>query len=181
MYRVISLASEAHNGQERKVTGTPYISHPFSVASIVSNYTDNEEIIIAALLHDVIEDVDKDGYREQDITDTFGQRVADLVLDVSEDKSLPYDERKKEYLDRVKELDQDALLIKYADLYHNTLSILEDAKRYPKKLQETMNVAVYQNNVRNLYRELEQYFANKEALEELSGLVKTLDRLEYEK
>ena len=56
--KAINLASKLHHGQIRKGDGElPYISHPFSVAWILNQYTDNEDIIVAGILHDILEDV----------------------------------------------------------------------------------------------------------------------------
>ena len=78
-------------GAFRKGTKIPYITHPMETAVIVSAFTDDEEIIAAALLHDVMEDA---GVTREELEDTFGSRVADLVVDESEDKSRSWQERK---------------------------------------------------------------------------------------
>ena len=79
-----AFADKAHKGAFRKGTKIPYITHPMETAVIVSAFTDDEEIIAAALLHDVMEDA---GVTREELEDTFGSRVADLVVDESEDKS----------------------------------------------------------------------------------------------
>src|SRR5680860_1476994 len=92
--KAISRASVLHLGQKRKGDGAPYILHPYSVAFILSHYTNDEDIIVAGLLHDVLEDVD--GYEKEDLQKEFGERVANMVSDVTEDISLKEDKGEKE-------------------------------------------------------------------------------------
>ena len=86
-----AFADKAHKGAFRKGTKIPYITHPMETAVIVSAFTDDEEIIAAALLPDVMEAA---GVTREELEDTFGSRVADLVVDESEDKSRSWQERK---------------------------------------------------------------------------------------
>ena len=96
----IEFAVKAHSGQKRK-SGAPYILHPMEAATIAGSITDDEDVIIAALLHDVIEDAD---VNLPVIEEKFGKRVSELVLSETEDKrpALPPDAtweiRKKESL-----------------------------------------------------------------------------------
>ncbi|MDD4784791.1 MAG: HD domain-containing protein [Candidatus Pacebacteria bacterium] len=85
IYEAINLVCNLHIHQTRKGNNTPYVSHCFSVAWIVSNYTNNEDVIVAGLLHDVLEDVPE--YTKEQITDQFGINVANLVSNVSEPKT----------------------------------------------------------------------------------------------
>ena len=77
------FAERAHRGVFRKGTDIPYITHPMEAAVIVSAFTDDEEMIAAALLHDVMEDA---GVTRGELEQAFGPRVAWLVMDESEDK-----------------------------------------------------------------------------------------------
>lgn len=86
-----AFAEKAHHGTFRKGTEIPYITHPLETAVIVSAFTDDEEMIAAALLHDVMEDA---GITRKELEDAFGSRVAGLVVDESEDKSHTWQERK---------------------------------------------------------------------------------------
>ena len=81
--KAILFATNAHSGQYRKLSNTPYILHPIEVASIIATLTDSEETIVAGLLHDTIEDC---GVAPQTIYDEFGKRVYGLVLSETEDK-----------------------------------------------------------------------------------------------
>ena len=88
----IEFASKAHEGQFRKGTRRPYIVHPVEVAEIVATMTADEEIICAAVLHDTIEDCKE--VTEEILKLRFGERVASIVAQESEDKSLSWEERK---------------------------------------------------------------------------------------
>ena len=89
--RAAAFAEKAHRGVFRKGTNVPYITHPMETAVIVSAFTDDEELIAAALLHDVIEDA---GISREELEQVFGRRVASLVQNESEDKSCSWRERK---------------------------------------------------------------------------------------
>lgn len=81
--RALLFCAEAHRGAKRKLGSTPYILHPMEVATIAATLTSDEEILAAALLHDVIEDT---RFTEEDVRSHFGNRIADLVLSETEDK-----------------------------------------------------------------------------------------------
>lgn len=79
----IEFATNAHSGQLRKMTFTPYILHPLEVACIISTITSSEEVMAAGLLHDTIEDC---GVDPKEIKHLFGPRVSALVQSETEDK-----------------------------------------------------------------------------------------------
>ncbi len=81
--RAMEFAIEAHDGMRRKKQDIPFILHPMEVASIVSSLTTNQEVIAAAVLHDVVEDTPT---TIEDITRIFGERVATLVQAETENK-----------------------------------------------------------------------------------------------
>lgn len=83
--KAIVFATEAHEGQTRKLAKTPYILHPLEVAAIAATVTGDMSVMAAAVLHDTIEDC---GITEQQIRDSFGDRVADLVVSETENRSL---------------------------------------------------------------------------------------------
>src|SRR5258707_824047 len=83
------FAAERHSGQRRKgAAGEPYINHLLEVAELVSSVLTEPDtsLVIAALLHDTIEDV---GVTKEELIQLFGLDVADLVVEVTDDKSLP--------------------------------------------------------------------------------------------
>lgn len=81
--QAIAFATASHAGQVRKLAGSPYILHPLEVCTIASTLTNDEDILIAALLHDTVEDCSVD---PREIRLRFGPRVAALVQSESEDK-----------------------------------------------------------------------------------------------
>src|SRR5580658_2784011 len=92
--RAAHFAAAQHSGQRRKgAAAEPYINHLIEVAELVSaaSAKPDTELIIAALLHDVIEDTD---VTQRELTDRFGADIAHLVAELTDDKSLPREERK---------------------------------------------------------------------------------------
>lgn len=128
----IQVATKAHQGQFRKITHTPFISHPFSVMLIASPFTSQEDTLIAALFHDILEDVPANIYSESNMTKDFGTQVTNIVKDLSEVKQqdsqkLPWQQRKTSYLDHLRTVQNpETLLISLSDKIHNLSSILEE-------------------------------------------------------
>lgn len=121
LLEALKFASLAHQDQKRKDSNrTPYISHPAAVGYILLQAGAREPVVIAGILHDVIEDTDF-GY--DDIKRRFGSVVADLVQGVSEDTSLSYDARKDGYLEKLAGGSPEGCLISAADLLANSLDI----------------------------------------------------------
>jgi GTP pyrophosphokinase len=126
----LALAVEAHNGQKRKGTCIPYVAHPLAVASISLEHGADEELAMAALLHDAVEDGGA-SYAGR-IRDQFGDRVAEIVAgctdgvpDASGQKP-PWQQRKQAYLDHLRLASDDVLLVSSADKLHNARAIVED-------------------------------------------------------
>ena len=120
---VLKFATMAHGDQKRKYTGEPYIVHPIAVSEIVKTVPHTDEMIAAALLHDVVEDTP---VTIQEIETKFGSKVAELVGWLT-DTSRPEDGNRKtrKSIDRLHSADApaEAQTIKLADLIHNTESI----------------------------------------------------------
>ena len=121
-----------HQNQKRKGTPIPYIIHPYSVALILSDYIDDEDIIVAGLLHDVLEDVPN--YSGDDMKKEFGEKVYKIVKEVSEDKDpndkgenkkITWQKRKEGYLAILKNDSFEAMMVCCADKIHNLLSLIE--------------------------------------------------------
>lgn len=122
--KAIQAAAVLHAGQTRKgPVPIPYVSHVFSVFSIVRDYTDSEVVLVAALLHDTIEDTD---YTETALLEDFGEAVRDIVNALSEDKSISdWQTRKDGYLAQVKAGGEPVQLVAAADKIHNMRSMIE--------------------------------------------------------
>src|SRR5919198_6077156 len=122
-------AIEVHRGQVRKGNDVPYVAHLFAVASMVLEDGADEDVAIAALLHDAAEDQGGEG-RLRDIRDRFGGRVAQIVeacSDTLASPKPPWKERKEAYLKRLaNEDDRGVLLVSLADKLHNARSLLRD-------------------------------------------------------
>lgn len=122
--KAIYVATHQHRHQERKISGMPYIVHPFSVAWLLSEQTKDEDIVAAGLLHDVLEDTE--GYDYNDIIRDFGERVAGIVSEVTEFKDLPWRERKEKYIAVFENSSQESLMVATADKIHNLASLYEE-------------------------------------------------------
>jgi len=134
--RAILFATEAHHGQTRKYTGEPYIVHPLEVMEIVKTVPHTQEMLAAAVLHDVVEDTD---VTLSDIWNEFGYKVRQLVADLT-DISVPSDGNRKarKHLDLIhtaKALPQ-SKTVKLADLISNSKSITEHDPKFAKVYME---------------------------------------------
>ena len=143
----LKVASKAHRDQVRKGTDIPYISHPVAVAMIISKYTTDEDIIVAGILHDILEDVKPSIYSETDMRGDFDDKITDIVKDVSEDKvagepEKPWIERKKGYLAHLDNLaNVEPIIVSTADKIHNLTDMLEEYERVGDKLWQRFNAS----------------------------------------
>lgn len=132
----VSFAVEAHQGAVRKGSQIPYITHPLETAVIVSMITSDEELIAAALLHDVIEDA---GVTWEQLREKFGIRVADLVLMESEDKRLLWRERKAETLQHLVGAPMELKILTLGDKLSNMRCTARDYMVVKDKIWEKFN------------------------------------------
>ena len=168
----MEFAAKAHEGQFRKGTRRPYIVHPREVSAIVSTMTDDEEIISAAVLHDTIEDCA--GVTREMLERQFGPRVAEMVAQESEDKSLTWEERKGETIRRLRTAPREVQMIGLADKLSNMRDIDRDYpiageelwNRFRMKDKET--IGWYYKGVRDA---LKDSFAGVGAYEEYCRLI----------
>lgn len=126
LFKALSFAADKHRHQTRKGDQPiPYINHPIAVADLlvnVGNVTDTDTIV-AALLHDTIEDTDT---KLSELKNEFGSAVAKLVAEVSDDKNLTWKERKQLQIQHAPTLSPRARLIKLADKTCNLRDIVSD-------------------------------------------------------
>lgn len=125
--KAIAFATKAHEGQVRKGTPRPYILHPIEVSEVVATITDEEEIIAAALLHDTIEDCEEVTY--EILVQEFGERVAEIVAQESEDKTKSWAERKGHTIDSLRTAPQEVQMVALGDKLSNMRDIDRD---YPE-------------------------------------------------
>lgn len=114
--QAVAFAMKAHDGAFRKGTRVPYIVHPLETAVIVSMMSEDEELICAALLHDVVEDA---GVSEQELKALFGQRVTALVMEETEDKTRSWKERKAATLKHLETASTDSKILILGDKLSN--------------------------------------------------------------
>ena len=124
--KAASFAARKHAGQRRKGNdAAPYINHPLEVVNLLANVgqVSDFEVLIAAVLHDTVEDTDT---TKQEIGERFGERVAAMVSEVTDDKSLPKDERKQLQIEHAPHLSDGAKLIKLGDKISNIRDVLDN-------------------------------------------------------
>jgi len=124
-------ATRLHNGQNRKGTGIPYVAHLLAVTALVIEWGGDEDMAIAALLHDAVED--QGGMVTlADIHRRFGERVARIVDGCTDSYDQPkpaWRKRKEDYLQKLQGEPADVRLVSLADKVHNARSILSDLRK----------------------------------------------------
>lgn len=173
--KALNLAADKHNGQIRKSSKLPFIVHPFSVTLILLEFTKDEDIITASLLHDLLEDVKE--YSYQDLKKDFGQKIADIVKGISEKDDFnngetdqeTWEERKKGYLKNLEKQSQESLMICAADKIHNLQSMSRIYKKQGKKMWRDFNAPVEKQlwYYQAVIKILEVKLKNKEILKKL--------------
>jgi guanosine-3',5'-bis(diphosphate) 3'-pyrophosphohydrolase len=119
MLKALAFAADRHSKQRRKdVDSSPYINHPISLANILCNegYITDVNVICAALLHDTIEDTDT---AAEELEAEFGTTIRDIVIDVTDDKTLDKAVRKQRQIEHAAHISDTAKLVKLADKISN--------------------------------------------------------------
>lgn len=128
---------EIDQKQKRKNKDVAYIAHPLTAGVILARAGASEDVIIAGILHDTIEDsVPEKKVTRERIANLFGENVAALVQSVSEKPELPWEERKEEMLTRISAYSHDSLLVKSADLISNGTELVDDYKEFGEVVWE---------------------------------------------
>jgi (p)ppGpp synthase/HD superfamily hydrolase len=139
--RSFQFAAKMHAGQARKASRIPYIAHLIGVASLVLEAGGDEDLAIAALLHDVVEDCGGAPMLAR-IRKQFGARVAKVVAGCTDADTYPkppWRERKNNYLSHLKNADSDTRLVSAADKLNNVRSILSDYRQIGEFVWERFN------------------------------------------
>ena len=139
--RAFLFVAEKHAGQTRKASTIPYIAHLMGVASLVLEAGGDEDLAIAALLHDVVEDCGGAPMLKE-VRRFFGKRVATIVegcTDADTDPKPPWRERKEQYLRGLKTADADTRLVSAADKLNNVRSILSDYRALGESVWSRFN------------------------------------------
>ena len=119
----IEIAAEAHQGQYRKGTRTPYITHPYAVGLILMEAGCSEAVIVAGILHDTVEDTDLTlGF----IQEHFGAYIAGIVDGCSENKALRWRARKTERIEALRRASPEVCTVTCADKLHNLRTIISE-------------------------------------------------------
>ena len=140
----VAYASTLHATQTRKTTTIPYISHLLGVSSLVLEAGGDEDLAIAALLHDGPEDQGGQATLHE-IRTKFGDRVAYIVEGCTDsfaedpENKAPWKERKIAYLEHLKEADIDTLTVSLADKLHNARAIVTDLMIHGEQTWERFN------------------------------------------
>jgi guanosine-3',5'-bis(diphosphate) 3'-pyrophosphohydrolase len=119
LLKALAFAAARHKDQRRKdVDTSPYINHPIALADILCNeaHITDMEVICSALLHDTVEDTDTEA---EEIESEFGRAIRDIVMEVSDDKTLPKEVRKQAQIEHASSLSDKARLVKLADKIAN--------------------------------------------------------------
>jgi (p)ppGpp synthase/HD superfamily hydrolase len=126
--KAVAFAAEKHSGQTRKASTIPYIAHLMGVASLVLEAGGDEDLAIAALLHDVVEDCGG-APMLREVSKRFGRRVAKIVdgcTDADTYPKPPWRDRKEKYIARLKSGGPDTQLVSASDKLNNIRSIISD-------------------------------------------------------
>jgi guanosine-3',5'-bis(diphosphate) 3'-pyrophosphohydrolase len=127
LFKALAFAAHKHKDQRRKdVEASPYINHPITLANILANEgrVTDVEVICAALLHDTVEDTDT---TPEELEREFGQAIRSIVMEVTDDKTLPKAERKRQQIEHAAHASAKAKLVKLADKISN----LRDVANHP--------------------------------------------------
>ncbi len=133
--RALILANQLHKEQRKKGSGVPYISHLMGVAALVLEDGGDEDQVIAALLHDAVEDHGGKSVLDRIKVD-FGNRVADIVGCCTDVEGLTWREQKKAHLNHISNASDDVLRVALADKLHNVRSTLLDRRRHGEGVWE---------------------------------------------
>ena len=139
--KAFSFAARKHARQTRKASTIPYLAHLMGVASLVLEAGGDEDLAIAALLHDVVEDCGGVPMLKE-VRRRFGARVAKIVdgcTDAYTEPKPPWRERKERYITRLKNEDADTRLVSAADKLNNIRSILSDYRAIGEAIWSRFN------------------------------------------
>ncbi|WP_017473819.1 HD domain-containing protein [Amphibacillus jilinensis] len=137
LMRAISYAATKHDGQQRKVDHTPYIAHPYRVAMLLKEHGCDVNIVIAGLLHDIVEDTSG---TFTEIKNLFGEEITELVRYVTEeDKKLKWEERKQNSINKIEQAPFHVKLLVCADKIDNLQSMLDSEMLYGESMWQAFD------------------------------------------
>lgn len=137
--KAVIFCLRAHSGQCRKGTDIPYAMHPLNVSMILTKFNCPENLIVAGLLHDCIEDT---SVTFDDITREFNETIAELVQGCSEkDKSDTWKNRKQHTVGHLKTASDEVCVVSCADKQHNLVNLINDYKTHGERLWSRFNAS----------------------------------------
>jgi (p)ppGpp synthase/HD superfamily hydrolase len=151
------FAQRIHANETKKLTNRPYLFHPMGVASLVLQFGGSEEQACAALLHDTIASVTQD-----EISNLFGEKICELTYSFSDPigfEHASWKEQKMAYIQKLKTLNQDALLVIFCEEFHDLNSLHFELKQFGEEIWDRYPVSP--NEVVWYYRELLRLFQLK--------------------
>lgn len=164
--KAIKFAKEKHGNQKRKFHDELYFEHPKRVVELLGQYTNDEDTLIAAYLHDTIEDT---ATTYEEILNEFGKNIADLVKELTSDKELASKMGKVAYLvDKMNGMSEKALIIKLCDRLDNVSGLSIEPRDFTQKYaSETRDI------LKNLRRNLSE--DQKELIEKIKEKINLID------
>jgi guanosine-3',5'-bis(diphosphate) 3'-pyrophosphohydrolase len=157
----VKFSADQHRYQRRKgADATPYINHPIEVAETLCRIggVNDVDVLIAAILHDTVEDT---GASAEQIEELFGSRVRSFVMEVTDDKSLPNNERKQKQVEHAPHLSREAKQIKLCDKSSNIKEIMNNPPEgwsQERKLEYLNWGERVVAGLRGVNKDLEDYF-----------------------
>jgi (p)ppGpp synthase/HD superfamily hydrolase len=171
--KALQIASKSHEGQYRKNTDIPYITHPVAVGMMLLKSGYSEEIVAAGILHDTVEDTT---LTLNEIKKEFGSMIAEIVEGSSEpDKSLPWKARKEHTIDFLKSASEDIRAVVCADKLHNIRSIIRDYEQVGEEVWSRFNAGKEQQKW--YYTNVVDSLGAQSSFELLTELRAEVDRL----
>jgi (p)ppGpp synthase/HD superfamily hydrolase len=161
LQQAIDYATKKHAGQMRKGTEIPYITHPLKVMEILSKNGCSNNVIIAGILHDTLEDTNA---TEEEIVSLFGNDVLAIVRSETEDKTPSWKERKSHTIEHLKSAPLEVKLVCCADKLANLRDMSFDFSKIGDKLWERFkapsgkaDIAWYYTEVKNALEDLNDF------------------------
>ena len=161
LLQAASFAAKKHRYQKRKGDDAePYINHPLEVANLLANVgkVEDYDILIAAVLHDTVEDTETTA---EELTELFGEKVCGYVLEVTDDKSLPKEERKLKQIEHAPHISRGAKQVKLADKISNITDVMKNPPAGWSKERKAEYIVWGEKVVaglRGVNKDLEKYF-----------------------
>ena len=167
IFEAIEFAVKAHRGQFRKGTKIPFIVHPMDVGRKLIEIGAQEDLVIAGILHDTVEDT---SVTLDEIKVSFGKKVADIIYTVSEpDKAKSWRERKQHTINKLETASMDVLIVECADKLDNILAIQSDYKKESEAFWSRFNCSKEQQKW--YYMSLDDVFSKRKDNEVIIKLV----------